>query len=95
MSAKVAEKEAEEPFESFVDEEPIASVSINKYDPFQLKGNVDDTLVKLLEEVGFHEDQYCNNLKIGLGLIMCVVAAVSQFYKKDDEDWKFPKNWWF
>ena len=45
-----------EEFESFVDEEPIAPVSINKYDPFQLKGNVDDTFMNLLEEIGFEED---------------------------------------
>lgn len=27
------------------DDEPISKVSINKYDPFQLKGSIDDEIV--------------------------------------------------
>ena len=30
--------------------------------------------------------------KILIGTLAVAVALVSQFYKKDDEDWKFPKN---
>ena len=43
-------KTQEEEFESFVDEEPIAPLSINKYDPFSLKAGIDETIVSLLEE---------------------------------------------
>ena len=35
------------------------------------------------------------NFKIALGTLCVAVAAVSQLYKKDDPDWKFPKNWYF
>ena len=50
------EEESEEEFESFVDEEPIAPVSINKYDPYQLKECINDTIVQILEEKDFVED---------------------------------------
>ena len=78
-----------------MDEEPIAPVSINKYNPYELKGNIDDTIINLLEEKDFVEDNKNMNLKIVLGLLCIAVAAVSQLYKKDDEEWKFPKNWYF
>lgn len=81
--------------ESYVDEEPIAPVSINKYNPYELKGNIDDTIINILEERKFEEDNTNMNLKILLGAICIAIAAVSQLYKKDDPDWKFPKNWVF
>ena len=49
----------------------------------------------MLEEKDFVEDNKNMNIKIILGLLCIAVAAVSQLYKKDDEDWKFPKNWYF
>ena len=52
----VEKEESEEEFESFVDEEPIAPVSINKYDPYQLKECINDTIVQILEEKDFVED---------------------------------------
>ena len=88
-------KEVEEEFESYVDEEPIAPVSVNKYDQYQLKGNIDDCLINLLEEKEFIEDNTNINLKILIGTLCVGIAAFSQLYKKDDVDWKFPKNWWF
>ena len=95
MPKKVDEKKKEEEFESYVDEEPIAPVSINKYNLYELKGNIDDTIINILEEKKFEEDNTNMNLKIVLGILCVSVAAVSQFYKKDDPDWKFPKNWYF
>ena len=59
------------------DEEPINPVCINKYDPYQLKGTIDDTLIILLEEKGFKENNYINNLKIALGLVCIALAAFS------------------
>ena len=87
-------KESEVP-ESYVDEEPIAPVSCNKYNPYELKGNIDDTIINILEERKFVEDNTNMNLKIVLGAVCIGIAAVSQLYKKDDPDWKFPKNWVF
>lgn len=94
MSKKVDDKKVQE-FESYIDEEPIAPVSCNKYNPYELKGNIDDTIINLLEEKKFEEDNKNMNLKIILGSLCIGVAAVSQLYKKDDPDWKFPKNWIF
>ena len=92
--AKKVEDQKEE-FESYIDEEPIAPVSINKYNPYELKGNIDDTIINILEEKKFVEDNTNMNYKIVLGTLCVAVAAVSQLYKKDDPDWKFPKNWFF
>ena len=39
--------------ESFCDEEPICPISVNKYDQFQLKAAMDDTIVNLLDEQKF------------------------------------------
>lgn len=88
-------KAEEDKFESYVDEEPIAPVSINKYNPYELKGNIDDTIINILEEKKFEEDNTNMNYKIVLGLLCIAISAVSQFYKKDDPDWKFPKCWVF
>ena len=57
-------EEVEEEFESFVDEEPIAPLSINKYDPYNLKAGMDETIVKLLEEYGYEEDNSDMDYKI-------------------------------
>ena len=73
---KTKEEEGEE-FESFVDEEPIAAVSINKYDQNQLREGINDTLTALLEEQGFQEDHQIINCKIVLGLISVAIAAYS------------------
>ena len=80
-------KAEEDKFESYVDEEPIAPVSINKYNPYELKGNLDDTIINLLEEKKFVEDNTNMNLKIVLGLLCIAISAVSQFYKKNKHKW--------
>ena len=41
---QVKEESSEEEFESFVDEEPIGPVSINKYDPYQLRECTNETI---------------------------------------------------
>ena len=74
MSKKVEKKdesssEGEEEFESFVDEEPIATVSINKYDPFQLRECTCETLITILEEKSFVEDTKITDMKILIGFI--------------------------
>ena len=50
MSDKNKVKEEVEEVESIIDVEPIAPVSINKYDQNQLKEFINDTVVCLLEE---------------------------------------------
>ena len=64
--AKVSQSEND--FESFADEEPIAPLSINKYDPYQLKAGMDECIVALLEEKNFVEDNKMMDLK----LVICV-----------------------
>ena len=98
MSNKKVTQEEEDA--SYIDEEPIAPVSINKYDPYALKGNIDDCIVAVLGEMKFVEDNSIVNLKIVLGLMMIGLAATGQFYKKNpytgfDDDWKFPDSYWF
>ena len=59
----------------------ISKVSINKYDPFQLKGALDDELTFLLEEdKGFHEDNKFTDAKILVALVACTLGVVSHFY---------------
>jgi hypothetical protein len=93
-------QETEEEFDSYIDEEPIAQVSINKYDPYALKGNIDDTIMAILNEKEFVEDNLIINTKIVLGLMMIGLACLSQFYLNNpytgyDDDWHFPKSYWF
>ena len=88
------QEESDEEFESYVDEEPIAPLSINKYDPFQLKGTVDDTIVALLEEKQFLEDNYAISLKILIGFGCIGITAAQNLipYYSEDDQWKFPNN---
>ena len=65
-------------------------MSINKYDPFQLKAGIDDCVVALLEERGFQEDNTYMDRKIVVSVLAIAVALLSQFYKPD-ETWEFPK----
>ena len=66
---KSEEESSEDEFESFVDEEPIATVSINKYDPYQLRDCTTDTIVAILEEKSFVEDTKITDMKIVIGFI--------------------------
>lgn len=88
MPKKVEEQQKQE---SFIDEEPIAQLSINKYDPYALKGTIDDCLVQLLEEKGFKENCRMVDYKILIGIMSILVTLASQFYKPD-ETWEWPKN---
>jgi len=59
----------------------VSKVSINKYDPFQLKGALDDEIAYLLEEEkGFTEDNRTTDLKILVAFVACVLGVVSHFY---------------
>ena len=87
MSKQVEEEE----FESFIDEEPISPLSINKYDPFSVKAAIDECLVNLLEERQFTEDNYWMDLKIVTAAILLVITAVAQLYKPDPS-WEFLNN---
>ena len=71
MSKKVESKDesSEEEFESFVDEEPIATVSINKYDPYQLREVTCETLIAILEEKSFVEDTRITDIKIVIAVV--------------------------
>ena len=84
-------KTKEEDFESFVDEEPIAPVSINKYDPFQLKAGIDDCIINLLEERNYVEDHGFMDQKIVICALQIGITLVSQFYKPDPS-WDFLVN---
>ena len=84
-------KVEEEEFESFADEEPIHPVSINKYDPYNLRGFIDDCIVELLNENQFIEDNYWINLKILITASACALTAFMQLYKPNDR-WKFENN---
>ena len=83
---------AEQEQESFVDEEPIAPISINKYDPFQLRETLNDTLVQLLEEKGFVEDNTETNMKIVTGILAVGVAGASQWLMMQEEQQYKLKN---
>ena len=48
--------------------------------------------MQILEEKEFVEDNTLMDQKIIIGILAVAVALVSQFYKKGDEDWKFPKD---
>ena len=94
MSKKVDNKKEEssseeEEFESFVDEEPIATVSINKYDPYQLREITCETLIAILEEKGFVEDTKVTDMKIMIGIIQVAVTVGVHFYRQDDKDFTF------
>ena len=100
MPNKKVQQQEEEEEDSYIDEEPIAPVSINKYDPYALKGNIDDCIVAVLGEKNFEEDNRIVNIKILLGLAMIALAATSQFYKNNpytgyDDAWHFPTSYWF
>ena len=83
------EESSEEEFESFVDEEPIAPVSINKYDPYQLREITNDTIQAILEEKGFVEDTKVIDMKIVIDVILVAVTLWAYFYKKDEENVQF------
>ena len=91
MSKKVQEPE----FESYVDEEPIAPVSINKYDPYLVKGHIDDAMALLLEENKFDENNRVSNLRIGVGLGMIAITCVSYLYRYGDDDFHLPNSYNF
>jgi hypothetical protein len=57
-----------------------------------LREYINETITLILEEKKFVEDSTDMNLRILTGVLAVIVALISQFYKKDDEDWKFPKN---
>ena len=77
---------SEEEFESFVDEEPIATVSINKYDPYQLRDCTTDTIVAILEEKSFVEDTKITDMKIVIGTIQVAITAAVHMYGYEDKD---------
>ena len=52
-----------------MDEEPIAPISVNKYDQFQLKAAMDDTIISLLDEQKFEQDNGHTDIKIGISLL--------------------------
>ena len=83
------EKEDEKDFESFVDEEPISSLSINKYDPYQLKAGIDELIIELLDEKKWEEDHKAINYKICVTAGACAITAFQQLYKPD-KTWEFP-----
>ena len=91
MSKKVEKKEesSEEEFESFVDEEPIGPVSINKYDPFQLRECTNETIQMILEEMGFVEDTKIIDMKIIIDIILAASTIWAYLYKKDEENVQF------
>ena len=62
---------------SFVDEEPIDPLSINKYDPYQLKSKIDDLIIQLLDEMKWEEDNTSIDYKIVVTAIACAVTAFS------------------
>ena len=80
------EESSEEEFESFVDEEPIAPVSINKYDPYQLREVTNETIQQILEEKGFVEDTTVIDLKIIISIGLVASTLWAFFYRKDEEN---------
>ena len=85
MSTKVEEQSKEQPK---VDEyEYISKISINKYDPFQLKSAIDEEIITELDKKSFKEDNLATDIKIAIGLVSTVIAIVSHFYPIP-----FPKN---
>ena len=93
MSKKVDKKEEssseEEEFESFVDEEPIATVSINKYDPYQLRECTCESLIAILEEKSFVEDTKITDIKILIGFIQIAITVAVHFYRYEDDTFLF------
>ena len=77
--------------DSFVDEEPIAQVAINRYDQYSLRGAVDDCISELLEEWKFSANNYHIHVKILCAAIACAVTAFDQLYKPD-KSWEFPNR---
>ena len=92
MSKKV---EDSKDFESYVDEEPIAPISINKYDPYLTKGHIDDAIALLLEEKKWDENHRVSNLRIAVGLAMIGITSICHAYNYGEPDWKLPKSYNF
>ena len=86
---QVKEESSEEEFESFVDEEPIGPVSINKYDPYQLRECTNETIQMILEEMGFVEDTKIIDMKIIIDIILAASTIWAYLYKKDEENVQF------
>ena len=80
---KVAEEQVVE--SALVAEEPIAPISINKYNQFELKEHLNDTIVCFMEEKGFREDNQIVDLKIVIGLLASVVIGFNQYYQMQSE----------
>ena len=74
-----------------MDEEPIAPLSINKYDQYSLKAGLDECITALLEERGFKEDNKWMDIKILVVLGQLGVTVIGQLYKPD-ESWYFLNN---
>ncbi|EFA85879.1 microsomal signal peptidase subunit [Heterostelium album PN500] len=63
-------------------------VKVTLYDNMAQKQALDDSIVKYFtEELKFNQNQTVNYIKVALGLVGCILAAVSQFYPEP-----FPKN---
>ena len=89
VDKKDEESSEEEEFESFVDEEPIATVSINKYDPYQLRDCTTDTIIAILEEKSFVEDAKYTDMKIVIGVIQVAITAAVHMYGYEDKEVMF------
>eukprot|EP00250_Pteridium_aquilinum_P031572 c43858_g1_i1 orf=122-688(+) len=59
----------------------------NVLDHYSLKRVLDDTVTEIIVSKGYSENVSLSNLKMGIGVLACVLALVAQFYPK-----KFPEN---
>merc|ERR1712046_450025 len=94
MGIIIMSKTAQE-FESYVDEEPIAPVAICKYDPYLVKGHIDDAISLLLDERKWEENNRVSNMRIGVGLSMIAITAVAHLYRYGEPDWHLPESYNF
>ena len=87
MSSEVAPSSDPNKESTSVPEYPLATSSVNKYDPYSLKSSLDEELIAFLEEKNFKEITHWTDLKIGILLLVCLAAYYSHFVAKFPQDW--------
>ena len=64
-------------------------MSVNKYDPYQLREVTNETIQMILEEGGFIEDTKIIDMKIAIDIGLAAVTLWAYLYKKDEENVQF------
>ena len=60
-------------------EHPLSETSVNKYDPYSLKGALDDEIIAFLESKDFVEATSSIDIKIVIYAVACVLGYLSHF----------------